>query len=126
MYIGCVTHALPSCKSRNLVYESNLISVNMLTYLDLEWKKSQGAMRKITRWSYESVSMKLNGGMEGRSGTAEGWSGTAACSAGVCDDLTSGALLCHYRLSRQSCYMFLLLAFLPHCCRLYMKCIHKE
>ena len=34
----------------------------------------------------------------------------AACSAGVCDDLTSGALLCHNSLSRQSCYMFLLLS----------------
>ena len=41
-------------------------------------------------------------------------SGMAACPAGVCDDLTSGALLCHYRLTRQSCYMFLLLPFLPH------------
>ena len=30
------------------------------------------------------------------------------------NDLTSGALLCHYRLSRQSCYMCLLLPFLPH------------
>ena len=36
-----------------------------------------------------------------------------ACSAGICDDLTSGALLLHYRLSRLSCYMFLLLPFLP-------------
>ena len=53
-------------------------------------------------------------GDEGSDGTAEGRSGTSACSAGVCDDLTSGALLCHYRLSRQSCYMFLLLPFLPH------------
>ena len=54
--------------------------------------------------------------MKSRSGTAEGRSGTAAaaCSAGVCDDPTSGALLCHYKLSRQSCYMFLLLPFLPH------------
>ena len=38
----------------------------------------------------------------------------AACSAGVCDDLTSGALLYHYSVSRQSCYMFLLLPFHPH------------
>ena len=44
--------------------------------------------------------------MKGRSGKAKGRSGTAACSAGVCDDLTSGALLYHYRLSRLSCYMF--------------------
>ena len=29
-------------------------------------------------------------------------------------DLTSGARLCHYRLSRQSCYMLLLLPFLSH------------
>ena len=58
--------------------------------------------------------------MKGRPGTAEGQSGTAASSAGVCDDLTSGALLCHYRLSRLSCYMFLLLPFLPHCSKYQM------
>ena len=52
--------------------------------------------------------------MKGRPGTVEGQSGTAACSAGDCDDLTSGALLCYYGLSRLSCYMFLLLPFLPH------------
>ena len=44
----------------------------------------------------------------------KGRTGRAACSAGVCDDLTSGALLCHYRLSSLYCYMFLLLSFLPH------------
>ena len=48
--------------------------------------------------------------MKGRSGMAEGWPGTAACSAGVCDDLTSGAPLCYNSLSRQSCYMFVLLS----------------
>ena len=55
--------------------------------------------------------------MKGCLGMAEGQSGTAACSAEVCDDLTSGALLCHYRLSRLSrlsCYMVLLLPFLLH------------
>ena len=46
-------------------------------------------------------------------GTAEGQSSTAACSARVCFDLTSGALLCHYGLSRQSCYMFLLISSFP-------------
>ena len=45
---------------------------------------------------------------------AEGRFGMAACSAGVCDDLTSGALLCHYRLSKQSSFLFLLLPFFPH------------
>ena len=54
-------------------------------------------------------------GVKGWSGTTEGQSGMAACSEGVCDDLTSGALLCHYKLRRQSCYMFLLLPFLNHC-----------
>ena len=48
----------------------------------------------------------LNGGWR----VACGQSGMTACSAGVCDDLTSGALLCHNSLSRQSCYMFLLLS----------------
>ena len=31
-------------------------------------------------------------GMKGRPGMAAGWSGMAACSAGVCDDQISGAL----------------------------------
>ena len=31
------------------------------------------------------------------------------------DDLPSRALLCHYRLSKQFCYMFLLLPLLSHC-----------
>ena len=53
-------------------------------------------------------------GMQGLSGMAEGLSVMAACSAGVCDDLTSGALLCHYRPSWLSCYLFQLLPFLPH------------
>ena len=50
-------------------------------------------------------------GTKGQFGMAEGRSGIAACSAGVCDDLTSGAL---YRLSRLSCYMFMLLPFLSY------------
>ena len=46
-------------------------------------------------------------GDEGKSVWSGKWPGTAACSARVCDDLTSDALFCHYRQSRQSCSLLL-------------------
>ena len=50
-------------------------------------------------------------GMTGRQYSPGDNPGPAAWSA---DDLTSDALLCHYRQIRQSCHMFLLLSFLCH------------
>ena len=106
------------------IFRSSLSQLDTFLCTWILFSESKGPLYKCIQRLFIINTKKVNSlimksvvrnvmGTKGRSGTAEGRSGRAACSAGVCDDLTSGALLCHYRLSRQSCYMFLLLPFLP-------------
>ena len=105
------------------IFRSSLSQLDTFLCTWILFSESKGPLYKCIQRLFIINTKKVNSlimksvvrnvmGTKGRSGTAEGRSGRAACSAGVCDDLTSGALLCHYRLSRQSCYMFLLLPFL--------------
>ena len=67
------------------MFDSNTIHLNFCGIKKVIGKADQKHREELMFFAVKQW------GMKGRPGMAEGRSGTAACSAGVCDDLTSGA-----------------------------------